>query len=277
MKSSGFTRHLLFGALLLALTAVFTAPTVQAQHGGGGEITLDEMLLKLKEDGRNISQLTHEELEQLKESTGGTWGNLFNKQYVLKIGLSTFIINMLWLSILILISSSIVLFFFTPIGLALGRGSLHYLAGSILKGVRISPDLGDHLMELPKKALDKHKKVRKAFAIYMHTNFIPEYKNNVTAIAFMGTAFLILSIGLRGVKFMTAHEPTWIVTALIIEITVLFLLGLTTWYEKEEEEELGKEPGFAGKQLSLADVERRLDQLKQELHSTVDAQRGLRQ
>jgi arginine exporter protein ArgO len=79
--------------------------------------------------------------------------------------------------------------------------------------------------------------------MYMHNEFIPQYKNNITAVAFMGTAFLILNIGLRGVMFMVAHEPTLIIIAILVEMIVLILLGLTTWYEKsldgKKEEETG--------------------------------------
>jgi hypothetical protein len=52
---------------------------------------------------------------------------------------------------------------------------------------------------------------------------------------------------------------------------------MTTWYEKEEEEEAGAGAGMPGKQLSLVDVERKLDALKQELEASVRTESGLRQ
>jgi hypothetical protein len=79
------------------------------------------------------------------------------------------------------------------------------------------------------------------------------------------------------VKFMTAHQPDLIVIAIIVEITVLLLLGMTTWYEKEEKEEEGQGQGLPGKQLSLAEVERKLDALKTELENSVRTETGLRQ
>lgn len=277
MKSSGFTRHLLLGALLIAFVSAFAAPVAYAQ--ADEMMTLEQMKMKLRDEGksRNLSQLTHAELELIRPSDGGTFSNLFNTELVTKVGTSTFIMNMLAITLVILIAGFVVLFFFTPIGLFLFRGSMHSFVGAILKASGISKKFGDHLMKEPKKWLQKEKSVRAAFALYMHNEFIPDYKNNITAIAFMGTAFLILNIGLRGVKFMTAHQPDLIVIAIIVEITVLLLLGMTTWYEKEEEEEAGVGAGMPGKQLSLADVERRLDALKQELEASVRTETGLRQ
>jgi hypothetical protein len=276
MKSSGFIRHLLFGTLLIAFVASFTAPVAYAQ-GEETVITLEQMKNKLRDENRNLSQLTHEELKMIKESEGGYFANMFNTEYVMKIGISTFIMNMLWITLIILIAGFTVIFFFTPVGLFLFRGSLHAFVGALLKASGLSKKFGDHLMKEPKKWLQKEKSVRQAFALYMHNEFIPEYKNNITAIAFIGTAFLILNIGLRGIKFMTAHEPDLIVIAILVEITVLLLLGMTTWYEKEEEEEAGAGAGMPGKQLSLADVERRLDALKQELEASVRTETSLRQ
>jgi hypothetical protein len=266
----------LFGTLLIAFVASFTAPVAYAQ-GEETVITLEQMKNKLRDENRNLSQLTHEELKMIKESEGGYFANMFNTEYVMKIGISTFIMNMLWITLIILIAGFTVIFFFTPVGLFLFRGSLHAFVGALLKASGLSKKFGDHLMKEPKKWLQKEKSVRQAFALYMHNEFIPEYKNNITAIAFIGTAFLILNIGLRGIKFMTAHEPDLIVIAILVEITVLLLLGMTTWYEKEEEEEAGAGAGMPGKQLSLADVERRLDALKQELEASVRTETSLRQ
>ncbi|PLX28209.1 MAG: hypothetical protein C0600_10155 [Ignavibacteria bacterium] len=278
MKSSGFIRHLMLGTLLSAVLFAVAAPIASAQHGAGDMKTLEEMKRFLRDEGRSrdLSQLTHEELANLSPSPGGMVGNLFATEFVFKIGTSTFIVNMLAIFLVILIAGVVVIFFFTPIGLFLFRGSLHAFAGAILKGTGISNKFGEHLMKEPKKWLQKEKSVRQAFALYMHNEFIPEYKNNITAIAFIGTAFLILNIGLRGVKFMTAHQPDLIVIAIVVEITVLLLLGLTTWYEKEEEEEAGAGAGMPGKQLTLSEVERRLDALKDELEASVRTETGMR-
>jgi hypothetical protein len=266
----------LLSTLLITFVATFTAPVAYAQ--ADEMMTLEAMKMKLRDEGksRNLSQLTHAELEMIKPSDGGLIGNLFNTELVTKVGNSTFIMNMLAITLVIFTAGFVVLFFFTPIGLFLFRGSMHSFVGAILKASGISKKFGDHLMKEPKKWLQKTTSVRDAFAKYMHNEFIPEYKNNITAIAFMGTAFLILNIGLRGVKFMTAHQPDLIVIAIVVEITVLLLLGMTTWYEKEEEEEAGAGAGMPGKQLTLEEVERKIDALKKDLELSVRAETDFR-
>jgi hypothetical protein len=182
-----------------------------------------------------------QELDKLEPTPGGVWGNLFNSNYVFKVGTSTIFLNMGAISTLILLGIFVILFFFTPLGLVIFRGGLHNGLGAMasLFGAKT---LGKHLTMLP-AYLNRYKSSVKAFGMYMHNEFIPQYKNNITAIAFMGTAFLILNIGLRGVKLMVAHEPTLIILAIIVEMIVLLLLGLTTWYEKsldgKKEEETG--------------------------------------
>lgn len=278
MKSSGILRHLLFGALLVSILGMGFAVDAAAQHGGQKMMTLQQYkdFLRNEGRGRDLSQATHEELANIRESPGGYVGNMFSTEYVFKIGTSTFILNMLAITVVLLVAAFVVIFFFTPMGMFLFRGNMHSFVGAVLKSTGISTKFGDHLMKEPKRWLQKEKSVRQAFALYMHNEFIPEYKNNITAIAFMGTAFLILNIGLRGVKFMTAHQPDLIVIAILVEITVLMLLGLTTWYEKQEEEEPGAGQGLPGKQLTLSDVERRLDALKEELEASVRTESGLR-
>ncbi len=264
--------------MVLTILTFAVAPNVFAQIGEQEMWTLDQykQFLHNEGKGRDLSQATHAELEKIRPTPGGLFGNLFNTEYVFKIGITTFILNMVWITMIVLISGFVIIFFFTPLGFFLFRGNLHAFIGAILKSTGISPKFGEHLMKEPKRWMDREKSVRQAFAMYMHNDFIPEYKNNITAIAFMGTAFLILNIGLRGVKFMTAHEPGLIVIAILVEITVLMLLGLTTWYEKAEEEDEGAGEGQPGKQLTLAEVERRLDALKDDLESSVKSEAGLR-
>ncbi|MDH7516572.1 MAG: hypothetical protein QHI48_11945 [Bacteroidota bacterium] len=270
-RFQGFIRPLCF--LILALSAVLSVPvsTVLAQEREE-MMTLDQYKAFLENEGkgRTVSQATAEELQKLLP--GGSWG-----EYVFKMGISTFILNLWVIFILAVISLFTITMFFTPLGLFFFRGNLHAFFGSLLKATGISRRFGDHLITKPKYWLNKEGgRVRQAFAMYMHNEFIPLYKNNITAIAFIGTAFLIFSIGLRGIKFVIAHQPGLIIYAIIVEVTVLLLLGLTTWYEKEEEEEGAGEKGFPGKQLTLAEVEAKLDALKQELEASVRGEHGMR-
>jgi len=270
MKTQRSLRSFIMSLFILTLILPVVAPIAFAQSSEE-MMTIGEFKEALKKEDRNLSQATHEELTKLKPGGPMT-------ETVLKIGSSTFVINELLILSVGMISAFVILMFFTPIGLALFRGNLHAFVGALLKATGISKKFGEHLIKEPKKWLQREKSVRQAFALYMHNEFIPDYKNNITAIAFIGTAFLILNIGLRGVKFMVAHQPDMIIIAILVEITVLCLLGLTTWYEKEEEEEAaGLGAGVTGKQLTLREVSEKLDALKSELEKTVDSEMGLRQ
>ena len=241
--------------------------------------TLDVFKQSLRQQTppRSLSQATPEELELLEQTPGGMVSNLFTPEYVVKIGLSTFIIDMRLVTTAASLSIIIVLLFFTPAGLFIFRGRLHALVGAILSSTGIAKDFGKHLAKEPKRWLRQEGSVRKAFALYMHNEFIPQYKNNITAIAFIGTAFLILNIGLRGIKFMVAHQPDLIILAIIVEITVLCLLGLTTWYEKHVNGAASIMEQLAGSHdLDSNLVIERLQEVINELRDGIVKEQGLR-
>jgi hypothetical protein len=273
MKRSNALRPLILIAVCAVVMLLGQARPVYAQQE---LMSVDQLEMKMKQEGlgRGLSQATEEELMNLRESGGGMTGNLFNPKYVFKVGRSTFILSMPPVTLIALVAFVTIFFFFTPLGLAFFRGSLHNLVGSILASIPFTVDFGKRVREVD-TYFKKEKNVRKAFKYYMHNDFIPNYKNNITAIAFMGTAFLIFSIGVRGIKFLVAHQPTMIICAIGIEVTVLLLLGLTTWYEKEEDEDANAGDGLPNKQLSLADVERRLDALKSELEQSVNRESNM--
>jgi hypothetical protein len=270
MKGTALTRFLLFGLLCLILTGSGSTSVV-AQTSGDDRITLEQQKQLLAQEGKNrgLTELTHEELARLKEG-----GPLTER--VVRIGISTFILNLGIIYVLGIVAAFVITMFFTPLGFWLFRGNLHAFIGSILKASGLSKKFGESLIKHPKKYLHDFKSVREAFAVYMHKEFIPVYKNNITAIAFMGTAFLIFSIGVRGLKFIVAHQPGLILYAILVEVTVLLLLGLTTWYEKEDIEEDSLYPGSPGKQLTLDEVERKLDALKNELEASVTSETRMR-
>jgi hypothetical protein len=271
MKGNAFFRSIMLGLICVVFLSAGNIMRVAAQPASDDRITLDQQkqILEKEGKGRDLSQLSSEELARLKE--GGPLS-----ERVVKIGISTFILNLALAYTIVAIAAFIISMFFTPLGFWLFRGNLHSFIGSILKASGLSKKFGEMLMKEPKRLMGKHKSVRAAFAEYMHNEFIPNYKNNITAVAFMGTAFLIFSIGVRGLKFIVAHQPGLILYAICVEVTVLLLLGLTTWYEKEEEEEDGEGQGFAGKQLTLEEVERKLDALKGELEQSVQTETRLR-
>ena len=251
--------------LLLLLPVAATA--------GPPPLTLPGLQQKLASEApaRSIDQATADELQRLLPSEGGLAANLLNHAYVVKIGMSTFIVDMRLITLVSVISLFVVMLFFTPLGLWMFKGRLHVLVGNLLAMTGVAPEFGRHLAIEPKRYLHREGSVRRAFALYMHNEFIPEYRNNITAIAFIGTAFLILNIGLRGIKFMVAHQPDMIIIAILVEITVLCLLGMTTWYEKSMPEASVPAPALPGADLRLADVLARVDRLREDLESAQGA------
>jgi hypothetical protein len=218
-------------------SAAPTQPSMTLNDAAHATVTLAQLKSSLASEGRSISGASYRELERLSESPGGLSANLWNAEYVFRIGESTFIVDMRLISTVTLAAFVIVLVLFSPLGFTLFRGGAHALLGSVLQFLRIAPEYGEHLRTEPRKWLAREQSARLAFRRYMHSAFIPAYRNNITAIAFLGTAFLIMSIGFRGIKFMVPHQPEMIIAAIIVEITVLCMLGLSTWYERSESEQ----------------------------------------
>lgn len=72
-------------------------------------------------------------------------------------------------------------------------------------------------------------------AMYMKFHFVENYANNVQGLAYAGAAFLIIVVGVRGLKFIPAVKPSPILFALGVEFTMLCLLAITMLYTEEEE------------------------------------------
>ena len=53
--------------------------------------------------------------------------------------------------------------------------------------------------------------------------------------AYGGAAFLIVAIGIRGLKFIPPQKPSFILLAIFLEFTMLLLLAITLFYTEEEE------------------------------------------
>lgn len=70
---------------------------------------------------------------------------------------------------------------------------------------------------------------------YMRFHFTEEYSNTVTGMAYGGAAFLIFVVGIRGLKFISAARPSFVLFALGVEFTMLVLLATTMIFTVEEE------------------------------------------
>ncbi|MGE5480081.1 MAG: hypothetical protein ACM3U1_06595 [Chloroflexota bacterium] len=77
--------------------------------------------------------------------------------------------------------------------------------------------------------------------IYMRFYFTVQYTNTVLGFVYIGAAFLIIIIGLRGLKFIPSNEPSMVFFALGLEFSMLITYAFTLMYSKQEEEP--REPG----------------------------------
>lgn len=77
--------------------------------------------------------------------------------------------------------------------------------------------------------------VGKGFRLYMSHHFTEKYSNVVTGMAYGGAAFLIVAVGIRGLKFIPATRPSFILLAITLEFMLLALLALSLIYTEEEE------------------------------------------
>ncbi len=68
---------------------------------------------------------------------------------------------------------------------------------------------------------------RGGMSTYMRFHFTEEYTNVVTGMAYGGAAFLIFVVGVRGLKFIPANKPSFVIFALGVEFTMLVLLAVT--------------------------------------------------
>lgn len=80
-----------------------------------------------------------------------------------------------------------------------------------------------------------HFLVFKGLRLYMAHHFTEKYSNNVTGLAYGGAAFLIVAVGVRGLKFIPATKPSFILLAIFLEFTMLAMLSITLIYTEEEE------------------------------------------
>lgn len=77
--------------------------------------------------------------------------------------------------------------------------------------------------------------ILKGFRLYMSHHFTEKYSNNVTGLAYAGAAVLIVAVGIRGLKFIPANKPSFILFAIFLEFALLGLMAITLIYTEEEE------------------------------------------
>jgi len=140
---------------------------------------------------------------------------------------------------------------------SLARGQVFDVLGRITRW--FYPSLGSTLMELRKwyVANDSHNveapKVmselmeayrpvhgdtkelegKHPFSQWMIAEVVSKYENNVQAFAYWGAAILILVIGLRGIQFLTKDDSSVIMMSLLLEFSLIGLLGFLIFFKPE--------------------------------------------
>jgi len=77
--------------------------------------------------------------------------------------------------------------------------------------------------------------IGKGIRLYMAHHFSHKFANNVTGMAYGGAAVLIIAVGIRGLKFIPANKPSFILFAIFLEFALLSLMAVTLFYTEEEE------------------------------------------
>jgi hypothetical protein len=175
-----------------------------------------------------------------------------NPWYIWKVPhIENVIVNLLIVGPILIICLSFAFLFYCDVAFFHGRLFINPI-GHIFN--KFSKDFGGSLLSLVQH-LDEaetinaglFKKIvitrRNAFAKWMKTDFTKNYENNVEGFAYWGAGVLIFLIGLRGIKFITAEDPSWIIFGLELECMMLILLGITKFYTPEEGQEKEPESG----------------------------------
>ena len=82
---------------------------------------------------------------------------------------------------------------------------------------------------------ENHFLIISGLRLYMSHHFCEKYQNVVTGMAYGGAAFLIVAIGIRGLKFIPADKPSFIFLAIILEFSMLMLMAITLLFTEGEE------------------------------------------
>lgn len=95
----------------------------------------------------------------------------------------------------------------------------------------------------------------RGLALYLRNHFTEKYSNSILSFVYVGAAFLIIIIGLRGLKFIPSSEPSLVFFALGLEFSILITYALTLLFSKPEEQQtppesnLNEKIHFSDKQM----------------------------
>lgn len=73
--------------------------------------------------------------------------------------------------------------------------------------------------------------------LYLRNHFTEKYSNTILGFVYIGAAFLIIIIGLRGLKFIPASEPSLVFFALGLEFSILLTYAFTLMFARPDDQE----------------------------------------
>lgn len=77
--------------------------------------------------------------------------------------------------------------------------------------------------------------INDGISLYLKLYFNNKYSNSILGMVYVGAAVLIVIIGLRGLKFIPATEPSLVFFALGLEFSLLITYAITLMYAKPED------------------------------------------
>ncbi len=89
-----------------------------------------------------------------------------------------------------------------------------------------------------------------AIKFYMREYFTDRYSNAILGLVYMGAAVLIIVIGIRGLKFLPATDPSVVLSALGLEFMLLITYAAILMYGRTEESSSTLTSGSGGEQFA---------------------------
>ncbi len=86
------------------------------------------------------------------------------------------------------------------------------------------------------KGLTRMMRTHDAIKFYMREYFTDRYSNAVLGLVYIGAAILIIVIGIRGLKFLPATDPSVVLGALGLEFMLLITYAMVLMYGRTEED-----------------------------------------
>ncbi|MDD3124899.1 MAG: hypothetical protein PHV24_03590 [Candidatus Kapabacteria bacterium] len=76
----------------------------------------------------------------------------------------------------------------------------------------------------------------KGLKLYLRFHITIKYSNFILGLVYIGASILILTIGLRGIKFIPPTQPSYILFSLCVEFSILLIFASTTMYQRQDDE-----------------------------------------